>query len=182
MEIRQLLIDNRFKVDTPVNTVIDLETGKQSKLEPRLMKLLLLLTAHPGELVSREQITREIWNDYGGAEDGLNQAISFLRKVFDDAQKERIRTIPKKGYLLNAAVAVVSAETTPSATSVTSTVSSATKANKKAQLILSAVILLMIIVLIFGRKIFSPGSPEPREPAGTIEDTLYQYKEMREHQ
>lgn len=175
MEIKQLLIDNRFKVDTPVNTVIDLETGRQSRLEPRLMKLLLLLTAHAGELVSRE-----IWNDYGGAEDGLNQAISFLRKVFDDAQKERIRTIPKKGYLLNAAVAVVSAETISSTTSVTSTLSPTTKANKKNQLILTAVILSMIIVLIFGRKIFSPGSPEPREPAGTIEDTLYQYKEMQE--
>jgi DNA-binding winged helix-turn-helix (wHTH) protein len=182
METRQLLIDNRFKVDTRINTVTDLETGQQSRLEPRLVKLLLLLTAHPGELVSREQIIREIWNDYGGAEEGLNQAISFLRKMFDDTRKERIKTIPKKGYLLNAAVTDAPTGQVVSEKNSTSTISSATKFNKRRQLVLAAVMLLIICVVIFGRKAFGPSTTETNEPAGAVEDTLYQYKELEELQ
>jgi len=43
---------------------------------------------------------REIWHNYGGGDEGLSQAISFLRKTFGDREKKLIRTVPKKGYQL----------------------------------------------------------------------------------
>lgn len=104
METKELVIDTRFRIQADTHLLTDLSSDVTTRLEPRLMKLLFLLASHAGQLVSREQIIRDIWNDYGGGEDGLTQAISFLRKMLDDVAKDRIRTIPKKGYLLNAAV------------------------------------------------------------------------------
>ena len=57
-----------------------------------------------------EQLIKEVWNDYGGADEALNQAISFIRKVPVDNNKEIIETIPKKGYVLHAVISNVENE------------------------------------------------------------------------
>ncbi|HEY8934436.1 MAG TPA: helix-turn-helix domain-containing protein [Cyclobacteriaceae bacterium] len=94
------LIDSRFLVDLQLHSVKDLLTGMEHHLEPRLMQVLLALLKNPGMLVSREHLIKEIWNDYAGAEEGLTQAISSLRKLLGDDSKDIIKTIPKKGYML----------------------------------------------------------------------------------
>jgi len=68
------------------------------------MKLLCILAKHPRKLVTREELIREIWNDYGGGEAGLTHSISTLRKILGDGSKELIETIPTKGYILHAEI------------------------------------------------------------------------------
>jgi len=97
-------INNRFVVDQHKNEVRDKEKNQLTRLEPRLMKLLCLLVNHSGELVTREYIVKEIWNEYPGANESLNQAISFLRKQLADDGKEIIKTLPKAGYSLHASI------------------------------------------------------------------------------
>jgi len=75
------------------------------KLEPRLMKLLCLLAANPGKLVTRDEIIEKIWNGYGGGDEGLTQAISFLRKALNDNDKQVIETVPKGGYIFRGRIA-----------------------------------------------------------------------------
>ena len=65
------------------------------------MKLLCLLIHHADSVISREYIYQELWNNYGGADEGLTQAISFLRKALNNKDKKIIETIPKKGYILH---------------------------------------------------------------------------------
>jgi DNA-binding winged helix-turn-helix (wHTH) protein len=101
-----MLINNRFEVDILRNEVTDKQTGKLNHIEPRLMNLLCLLTEHKGKTVTREIIINKIWNDYPGADDGLNQAISVLRKFLNDNEKKIIETIPKKGYCFTGTIAV----------------------------------------------------------------------------
>lgn len=191
METKELVIDGRFRIHADTHLLTDLDTHTTTRLEPRLIKLLFLLAAHPGQLVSREQIIRDIWNDYGGAEDGLTQAISFLRKMLDDGAKDRIRTIPKKGYLLNAAVSSThnnsEAELVSEAQPHVREESVASLSIKKKKrwahpAVIASAILLMVCVLIAGRKTFFPSATKSREPAGAVEDTLYQYQELKEHQ
>ncbi len=62
------------------------------------MRLLCLLADNEGIVVSRETIIKEIWDDYPGAGDGLNQGISHLRKVLEDDSRTMITTLPKIGY------------------------------------------------------------------------------------
>ncbi len=74
------------------------------KLEPRLMKLLCLLLEKRGQTVTRDEIINDIWKGYGGGDDGLTQAVSFLRKVLNDTDKTLIETVPKTGYIFNGEV------------------------------------------------------------------------------
>lgn len=98
----KFILNNRFVVDPSRNLVNDKDTEIEIHLEPRLMKLLCLFCSNTGNLLSRDYIYKEIWNNYGGADEGLTQAISFLRKALSDKDKKIIETIPKKGYILHA--------------------------------------------------------------------------------
>jgi DNA-binding winged helix-turn-helix (wHTH) protein len=104
MEHESFYINNRFFTDPATNIVKEIKGANETRLEPRLMLLLCLLTENEGKVVSREFLIKEIWNDYGGADEGLTQAISFLRKVIGDQKKEIIETVPKKGYILHATI------------------------------------------------------------------------------
>jgi DNA-binding winged helix-turn-helix (wHTH) protein len=99
------LINNRFLVDLQVHSAKDMHTEVEHHLEPRLIGVLSALLKKPGILVTREMLIKEIWNDYAGAEEGLTQAISSLRRLLADDAKEVVKTIPKKGYILTAPVA-----------------------------------------------------------------------------
>ncbi|WP_100612083.1 winged helix-turn-helix domain-containing protein [Confluentibacter lentus] len=101
MKNTEEMITERFVFNPNRSLLIDTTTTNEIKLEPRLGNLLSLLCDNRGKLVTREDIIDKIWNNYGGAEDGLNQAISYLRKVLLDKDKKIIETIPKKGYVLN---------------------------------------------------------------------------------
>jgi DNA-binding winged helix-turn-helix (wHTH) protein len=104
MDDHKYLISGRFLVDLQLNSVKDEVTGVEHRLEPRLIAVLFELLRNPEALVTREALIQKIWNDYPGAEDGLNQAISSLRRFLSDETKEVIRTVPKKGYMLMAPV------------------------------------------------------------------------------
>lgn len=100
-------INDRFLIDARKNEIWDKVKNEGSRLEPRLIKLLCLLADRCGEPVTREYIIKEIWSDYAGANEGLNQAISFLRKQLDDDRKEMIKTLPKTGYSFYATISRV---------------------------------------------------------------------------
>ena len=104
MDNSVFIINGRFAVDKDKNEVLDRKTKASNRLEPRLMKLLCLFVKQIGQLVKREQIISEIWDDYPGANEGLNQAVSFLRKLLDDEQKNLIQTRPKSGYVFDAEI------------------------------------------------------------------------------
>lgn len=104
MNDNKYLIGGRFLVDRQLNCVKDIVSGVEHRLEPRLMAVLFELLKNPEVVVTREKLIQMIWDDYPGAEEGLNQAISSLRKFLADDTKEVIKTIPKKGYMLSAPV------------------------------------------------------------------------------
>jgi DNA-binding winged helix-turn-helix (wHTH) protein len=102
MKNTAFIINYRFLVDIERSELFDKTTKEKNRLEPRLMKLLHLLIIHQGNIVKREFIIKVIWDDYPGANEGLNQAISFLRKLLADDHKAIIQTQPKVGYCLHA--------------------------------------------------------------------------------
>lgn len=96
------IINNDYRIYSALNQVQEIRTGNTVRLEPRIMAVLVHLSERAGELVSREEMVHIIWNDYGGGDEALSQAISFLRKTLGDRNRTIIKTIPKKGYCLNA--------------------------------------------------------------------------------
>lgn len=100
-----VLLDHRYYVNPDSNEIgffNGLNLDPVLQIEPRLMEVLKLLIDGKGKVVSKERLISEVWDNYGGGEEGLLQAISKLRKVFqDDARNPKIiKTIPKKGYRL----------------------------------------------------------------------------------
>ncbi|GLP95421.1 winged helix-turn-helix domain-containing protein [Paraferrimonas sedimenticola] len=74
-------------------------------LEPKVMAVLVFLAQHANRVVSREQLLDAVWQRKYASDDGLTRAISVLRKQLHDDGKQHhfIKTIPKKGYMLELA-------------------------------------------------------------------------------
>lgn len=84
--------------------------GNAHQIEPKVMKVLLLLCARPGHVVYRDQILQPVWGQTGD-DYLLNRAISELRKIFADSAQSPayIETIRKTGYRLVAPLKPVAA-------------------------------------------------------------------------
>lgn len=97
-------INEFFFVEPGANSVTNKSTGIKLHLEARIVQLLCILVEKQGKTATRDELITAIWQDYGGGDEGLTQAISILRKTFSDTQKELIQTVHKKGYVLNAVI------------------------------------------------------------------------------
>ena len=75
-------------------------------IEPRAMQALVYLAEHAGEVVTRDEILRAVWEETFVADEVLTSAIAKLRRAFGDegTNPTFIQTVPKKGYRLNASV------------------------------------------------------------------------------
>ncbi len=75
--------------------------GERIALPQQAARILELLVARHGELVTRDEIRNAIWKDrYVDFEAGLNTAIRKIRRSLGDeaAQPALIETVPKAGY------------------------------------------------------------------------------------
>jgi DNA-binding winged helix-turn-helix (wHTH) protein len=70
------------------------------RLEPKMMGVLVCLAQRSGDVVSKEQIVREVWRDTFVTDDVRIRCVSELRKAFGDnaGRPTVIETIPKRGY------------------------------------------------------------------------------------
>jgi DNA-binding winged helix-turn-helix (wHTH) protein len=77
-----------------------------TRLEPKVMQVLICLADHAGQVIGKEQLIATVWPDTFVADQVLTHAIWQLRQVFGDDPKHPlfIETIPKSGYRLTATV------------------------------------------------------------------------------
>ena len=86
-----------FRLDTRLGMLLWGE--KKISLNPKECLLLRLLSERRGELVSRQQILREVWhNEEAGA--SLNNYITYLRRHLRDDPSIRLTTVNGRGYIL----------------------------------------------------------------------------------
>lgn len=79
--------------------------GKNTKLTPRLVTLLLLLMDKHGEVVEREALFKKVWEtNYTGDTRTLDVHISWLRRAIelDPLKPKFLKTIRGVGYRLDA--------------------------------------------------------------------------------
>jgi TolB-like protein/DNA-binding winged helix-turn-helix (wHTH) protein len=80
--------------------------SETARLEPKAMDVLVYLAARPNEVVTREQLERDVWHGAVVGYDAVTNTVIKLRKALgDNARRPRfIATIPKLGYQLIAQV------------------------------------------------------------------------------
>jgi TolB-like protein/Flp pilus assembly protein TadD len=85
-----------------------LREGAKVNLQEQPFQVLMLLLERPGEVVTREELSKRLWPEdiFVDFDRGLNKAVNKLRVALrDDAEKPRyIETLPQRGYRFIAAV------------------------------------------------------------------------------
>ncbi len=82
--------------------------GESTRLEPKVMEVLVALAQQPGEVLERDELLRLIWGNRAAVSDEpLTRCIAELRRALGDSRQTPtfIQTIPKRGYRLLCPVA-----------------------------------------------------------------------------
>ncbi len=95
---------DQWLVEPALGRIVSADVVK--KLEPKAMEVLVYLARHQGELVSRDELEREVWHGALVGYDAVTGTIIKLRKALQDSARQPrfIETIPKRGYRLIAPV------------------------------------------------------------------------------
>lgn len=92
-------------------------SGVRVRIQLQPFKVLALLASRPGELVTREEIQRELWPDgtFVDFEQSLNFSIRRIRSALRDhaATPRYVETLPRRGYRFIAPVQVLDGDTAP---------------------------------------------------------------------
>jgi Tol biopolymer transport system component/DNA-binding winged helix-turn-helix (wHTH) protein len=95
-----------FEVNVPAGQL--LKSGVRIRLSGQPFQILLILLAHPGDVVTNEQLREQIWKQgtFVDFEHGLHAAVNKLRRgLVDSAENPRyIETVPGRGYRFIGAV------------------------------------------------------------------------------
>jgi DNA-binding winged helix-turn-helix (wHTH) protein/tetratricopeptide (TPR) repeat protein len=77
-----------------------LRDGQIVELTPKAVETLRVLVQRSGQLVSKDDLIREVWPETFVEEGSLTRNISDLRRVLDGPGKHFIETVPRRGYRL----------------------------------------------------------------------------------
>jgi DNA-binding winged helix-turn-helix (wHTH) protein len=90
---------DEFLIKTPSGLVT--KDGEAVKLEPQVLTFLLLLIRHKDHIVSRDEITAEVWAGKKASDDAIRALVKKLRSALgDNARSPKfVKTVPLKGYL-----------------------------------------------------------------------------------
>ena len=90
--------------------VLDLERetllrdGAEIRLRPKAYEMLRCLAAHAQALVTKEQLLETVWPDIVVTESSLSQCLAEIRRALGDEHKTLVRTVPRRGLILDAPV------------------------------------------------------------------------------
>ncbi len=78
--------------------------GTETLLRPKTLELLRLLLRNPGRVVARGEILDAVWPGLFVTDDSITQCVVEIRKAMGGGGAEMLKTIPRRGYLLQAEV------------------------------------------------------------------------------
>jgi TolB-like protein/DNA-binding winged helix-turn-helix (wHTH) protein/Flp pilus assembly protein TadD len=90
--------------------VLDLERGTlhgpdgELRLRPKSHEVLHHLVLNTGRLVTKDELLEAVWGDVVVTEDSLTQCVVEIRRAIGDHAREVIRTVPRRGYMLDVTV------------------------------------------------------------------------------
>ena len=96
----QTIVFGEYELDLAAGQLRRL--GRDLKLQPQPLKLLSLLVTRAGNVVTRDEIRKELWKEdtFVDFDQGMNFCIRQIREALrDDAERPLfVQTMPKRGY------------------------------------------------------------------------------------
>ena len=99
-------------LDTATETLRD-GSGEPVALRPQSMQVLLTLAARSGETVSKDDLIAAVWPDVAVTDDSLVQCVADIRRALGPEGRDALKTVPRKGYRLDAETVEDGAARTP---------------------------------------------------------------------
>jgi len=93
---------DRFTLDTARGALSD--GACEIILRPKTAAVLAHLLLHAGEVVSRGMLLDAVWPGIAVTDDSVTQCISEIRHALGEAGPRLLRTLPRRGYLLDTAL------------------------------------------------------------------------------
>jgi TolB-like protein len=75
-------------------------------LRPKSLELLLFLNRHAGRVVGRAELLDAVWPEIFVSDDSITQCVGEIRKAMGMTGAELLRTVPRRGYVLQAGLAL----------------------------------------------------------------------------
>lgn len=88
--------------------------GKDVDLRPKSLALLSHLIANPGRVIDKEELIAAVWPDVVVSDDSLSQCLKDVRGVLGTEAEGLIRTVPRRGYMVDESRIHVRSEATAS--------------------------------------------------------------------
>jgi adenylate cyclase len=73
----------------------------QVDLRPKSFEVLRFLVEHAGRVVGKEEVMRAVWPNVTVTDESLVACVSDVRRALGDKNQEIVKTVPKRGYLLD---------------------------------------------------------------------------------
>jgi adenylate cyclase len=70
-------------------------------LRPKSFEVLRYLVEHAGRVVTKEEMLNAIWPDVTVGDESLTQCVSEVRRAIGDENQSIIKTVPRRGYLMD---------------------------------------------------------------------------------
>ncbi len=89
--------------------ILDLQLGRLRRghadvsLRPKSFSLLAFMVENRGRVVSKDELFSAIWPDIFVSDDSLTQCIADIRRCLGSEARSLIRTVPRRGYILDEA-------------------------------------------------------------------------------
>ena len=90
------------------------KAGAEVKLRPKSFEVLRVLIERHGQLVSKDQLLDAVWGRTVVTEGAVTQCVIDIRRALGDRSQQRVRTVPRRGYIFEGQL--VQVEEMPDAT------------------------------------------------------------------
>ncbi len=87
--------------------------GVDVAFRPQSLAVLRLLLESPGALVSKDALMAAVWPGLAVTDDSLVQCVTEIRRALGDDEHVIVKTVPKRGYVLEAALKAPRASAEP---------------------------------------------------------------------
>jgi DNA-binding winged helix-turn-helix (wHTH) protein len=102
--VHRVLRFDRFALDLARGC---LRAGDQDiDLRPKTFEVLCYLAQNAGRLLSKQELFEAVWPNTRVCDDSLVQCVRQLRQKLGDDDRRLIKTVSRRGYLLDATVSV----------------------------------------------------------------------------
>src|SRR6266700_5071266 len=78
----------------------------QVELRRKSFEVLRYMVEPAGRVVTKEHVIRAVWPDVTVTDESLTQCISEVRRALGDKDQRIIKTVPRRGYLMDVSISV----------------------------------------------------------------------------